>query len=271
MNALQLIGQQSVEIIPDAIGHRDSLVAAAAAITQVEDELDQHEAAEALKSLKEVAKTVEEGRVAVKAKPLDLTRQIDSIASGFVAPIKSEIERLGAILAAFTRRQREAAEAEERARQAAISEEKRKAAEAERIRKEADAAAQRAVDEAKRKAEAEFLAEDPADAEKAKAEAAAAQAQAEEQARKANEAKAAAEAAEAVRLKSMVTTKAVKPPAMAGLRLQEVWEFEVLDVHALLRDHPNLVDLVPKGGEIKKALKAGSTLSGIRAWKTDRI
>lgn len=79
---------------------------------------------------------------------------------------------------------------------------------------------------------------------------------------------------EAVQEKFAERVKAEAPPIEAiasakakGQVVTETWEFEVTDIHALYRHHPNLVKLEPIRGEIKSLLKNGVDIKGVRGWK----
>lgn len=50
-----------------------------------------------------------------------------------------------------------------------------------------------------------------------------------------------------------------------GQVVREDIEIEVFDIWALVRDHPNLVRVEPRLADIKDAVRAGRTISGVRA------
>jgi hypothetical protein len=69
------------------------------------------------------------------------------------------------------------------------------------------------------------------------------------------------------RVQQEAPTAPIAPVRAKGQRVEETIEFEVTDIHALYRAHPNLVKLTELRAEIKSCLKAGMKVTGIRTWK----
>ena len=59
-------------------------------------------------------------------------------------------------------------------------------------------------------------------------------------------------------------------PKAEGQKMQEVWEFTILNILELANGRPDLVDIVPKRREIKEVLNQGFRIPGIKAWKEVR-
>ena len=133
MNALELrnVGSVEIAIAPSAAIVRDDAIAAAGWVAQVASHAQFGAAAEALKGLRSVAKSVEVSRTAIKAPVLDLGKKIDATAKAFVAEVDQEITRLTGLMTQWEVEQRRLAAEAERQRQE--EERRRQAEEAARI------------------------------------------------------------------------------------------------------------------------------------------
>jgi hypothetical protein len=138
MQTLQLLNvdQALVSLAPNAEGERDKLVAQAKDITGIADELDFAVAADVLRQLSTLRKSVEDTRAEVKKPVLNLGRQIDGLAASFAGPVETEARRINSLIANYMAvQQRKADEAERErqrlAREAEQKETERRAADAE--------------------------------------------------------------------------------------------------------------------------------------------
>lgn len=267
---------------------RDELIGQAQACMVVKDQPSQLAATETLRSLRDFYKTIVNGKDAAKAPVLKIEREIDSLFHDLADEVKSEGERLGAILGSYDIEQKRLAEV---ARQEAAREERRireeaaakERAEAERqeklaaqaraevarqqaaIKAEADAKAARARTEAGREraakgAEAAALRL----AEQAKQDAIEAEAKAQREAKARFE----EEARKVAETRSAAVAIAAKKPK--GTATREDIKFEVLDIAALYEAAPYLVTLSPNNQGIKAALgnlRPDQSLPGIKWWK----
>ena len=204
-------------------------------------------------------------RVAVKAPVLDLGRKIDGLAQDAVFKVVTEKARLNGLLTRFMVRQREAAEALERARQAEMKRLADEQARRDREEREQAEAAAKAAEAARKAAEAEFLS-DPNDG-KAKAEALEAQRKADEELKKAEQARIAKATAEASRLQAMVSSKPITAPKIAGISVRDTWNYKVTDLYALYTARPDLCTITDRRAEILRELRAGVTIPGVESWK----
>lgn len=208
----------TVVLVPTEIQARDTLIAQAKQIQAVEDELDAEVCGNTLRELQAMAKAVEANRTEVKNPVLELSRKIDGLAKEFATPIDAELGRLKAMFSKYQAEQIRRAQEAEAKRQA----------EARRIEEEA-----RAKAEEQRKAEAALLegeAQPPAP-EPPKAPPA--------------------------ELLLPLPPKPKPVPTPAGISARTVWTFEVTDIHALYKSHPEWVQLEPLRAEINKALANG--------------
>ena len=114
---------------------RKQIVEKAATVTEVKDEASQKVAVQVLRALKGLAKEMEDSRQLVKKPVLDLGRNIDAMASEYIALPTKEATRINNAILAYQRVMREEAEA------ALAMAEKLEAKRQARIRKEAEAAA----------------------------------------------------------------------------------------------------------------------------------
>lgn len=233
-NALALIGDgYTLGITADAKLEKAVLLSASNEVTIVND-LDTYEvASDKTRALASMRNAVEKSRKAVKEPVLALGKQIDAIAAEFVSDIEAEEKRIQSLMQGYAREQaRIRAEAEAEARRAA--------AEAQRQQEEAARKLREAEEQARR---AEVL-KTKAAQDKANAAAEQARVQAQEATRKAQE--------EQTRmLEKSLASVAVAAPA----GVKEELDFDLVDVAALYRAAPHLVDLTPKRREILAALK----------------
>lgn len=193
-----------------------------------------------IRRLKEITKTVEESRKAIKAPVLTLGRDIDSAASDFVEDLERESARLSRLAGAYqAEEQRKAREAEEARKR-----------EEERIERERLEAERKASEEADEKAKSAVTLEDleKAEEERERAE--------EEARRKAAEATAAT-----------VISAPVSAPRVSSLATVPVTKFELTDINALYAARPDLVELVPKRAAINEAIKTNKSIPGLRIWE----
>jgi hypothetical protein len=130
---LTLAGLSEAKIVlaPDANERRATALSAARAITSVSDAFDAETAADALRTVSDLAKQVEAARAVVKAPVLELGKKIDSTAKDFSADLEAEKVRLSRLLGEFQAVERAKAEEVQRAA----------AAEARRLAEEAARAA----------------------------------------------------------------------------------------------------------------------------------
>lgn len=236
MNALELrnVGSVEIAIAPSAAIVRDDAIAAAGWVAQVASHAQFGAAAEALKGLRSVAKSVEVSRTAIKAPVLDLGKKIDATAKAFVAEVDQEITRLTGLMTQWEIEQRRLAAEAERQRQ----EEERRARAAEEaklaeIRRQQEAAAR-----------AEMLAN--TEAERAAAEAH----------RIAAEVAAAAER-EAAAARAAVVPVVIQAPKVSGTVVREEWTFEVTDLRAFAQAHPDLVEITVRRADVLKMIRGG--------------
>jgi len=235
----------------------------ASAVVQVQGETDQMLAVGALTSIKRLLKLVEDSRQMVKAPVLDLGRKLDAKAKEFAAELTAEASRLESLLSAFQAEQRRIAQEAGARRQAELRkiEQERLAAEREAQRKaqEAEAASRRQLEAqlAKAKNEQEAKA----------AQERSLRAQAEANAR---------QQAEAARLNREAQDRALRvsaAPAVApirtdGMRVREVWKFEVLDARSVYGAHPELCAVEVSQSLVNNAMRNGlRECPGLRIWK----
>jgi hypothetical protein len=131
MQTLQLLNvdQALVSLAPNAEGERDKLVAQAKDITGIADELDFAVAADVLRQLRTLHKSVEDTRAEVKKPVLNLGRQIDGLAATFVGPVETEATRINSLIADYMAAQQRKADEAERERQRLAREAEQKEAE----------------------------------------------------------------------------------------------------------------------------------------------
>lgn len=245
------VGEVLVSITQNAIGQRDALLADGKGFEECCDTFTASAIATHVKELKRLQKACELSRTEVKKPVLALGREVDQLARDFTRPIAEQISRLQELANVFAKEQ-------ERIRQQAIEDNRRKAE-----------AAQREAAEARRKAE---------EAEKAKAteaqDAAPFVPMVDPEKREVEQANAEVEAREkaeeAARLRSSAAQleKAKATEAVAGMGTVTKWDFEIVDLMALLNHNRNLVDIKPRRAMILGLLKQGQEIPGVKSITT---
>jgi pyruvate/2-oxoglutarate dehydrogenase complex dihydrolipoamide acyltransferase (E2) component len=266
VNHITLTGfsSPSVAIDPSAWAARDSAISEARCVGKVCDPLTAELAVVALKSLKDLSRTVEKHRKDIKEPVLNLGRLIDSTAKDFCADLEKEETRITKLLNAYQSEIDRIAREQEEKRQADIrrlQEEERKRQE-EAARKEREAkAAQEAAERAAREA---------VNAEQRKA--------AIEQARLADEERRrlAAQAAQEAAIARQAEAKAMQPtqaPQRAeGASVQRPWVFDLIDINALYKARPELVELNVKRSEILARIRAGEReIPGVKIYQETKV
>lgn len=265
--AVTHIEQVSVTISPDALTIRDSAITDARAIVLIADDFTLECAAESFVALNKILRAVESERKLVKAPVLNLGTDIDTKAKDFVAPVKTESERLDGMITSYRDKKRREAEELERQRQAElarIEKEKADAAESEQKRIADAAKAEADRKKAEEQAQCAFTPQELNDAQ-AKAKAAEA-----EQLRLDQEAQTGRQrTAELERQRQLTQRAVVIPPAkIAGLTETKVWRFEVTDLEILTRQNFKLVRVEPNTAAITIAIADGCRdIPGLRIWQ----
>ena len=272
-NALAILGDgYQIQITPEAEKQKATILTAARAVVAVTDADSCDIAQSRLRSLASVRTAVESSRKQVKAPVIDLGKRIDGIAADFVADVVAEESRLSGLVTEYAREQqrikREAELAAERERQRVERERheaemaaQREAARIEQERQAAERAAHEA-EIARLKAEAAQSEEGQRAAREAQEKALAAQREAEaraEAARRQAEADAAAarEREEDARIAAAAVLAA---PAPAGVR--EEIDYEVDDILAFVAKFPQLCRIEPKRADVLAALKKSFERNG---------
>lgn len=229
---------------------KENALATATLVHKVTSPSQEKLAADTMRDLKAVERTVEDARKTVKAPILEIGRKIDSAASVFILEVQGEHHRIRRLVENYQAELlRQKQEAERKARE--------ELARIERERAEAERAEQRRIEEARR-------------AELAKARDEQERAAAEERAQRAAEEAQARAAQQAQQAQAAVLTALPTPVKTAGMAVAEEWDFEVKDALVLANCHPEFVTITPKVRDIKAALKEGVPFKGIRAWKAVR-
>lgn len=284
MSALVLCGAQAVTVTqdPGAIAERDKLIARSKLVETITNQAQYESCREAVRSLKKWRAGVESDRVAVKAEPLRVTREIDALAGAVTKPAQTEEIRAHALAEAWAIEQ-------ERIREEAARKAK---AEADRLAKEAAdklAAEQRAIrDEQARKQKeiddaalaAAKAAVTPEQARKARMDKLKAEMDAEQEA---EAAEARAKVAAANRATEAVQKTAWVPAVKSALKTVPQWKVvntpEFLEAHPgaaaglqLAISNPELVNIVPKVREIEAQLRAGvRKIDGLEIWEEKEL
>lgn len=237
MKALVLHGVEncSIAVDPSFTAQKRLAIEEAQLCQAVNDSFTQAAAIESLRSLTIIQQQVEDDRQRIKKPVLDIGRQIDATAKGFISDVETEINRLKRLLSSYMsellwkaaeeRRQQE--EAQRQAQEA----ERRRLAELERQRREAEEAARKA-----------------------------------EQASTPQEATQALQAAVVAEEKAEALAAPVAQPVFVapvvhraeGSVVSERWTFDLVDIRALYAAHPELVQLSPKRAEILTLIRAGT-------------
>lgn len=237
MNSLVLHGVDkcAISVDPTFTAQKRLAIEEAQLCQSVNDPFTQAAATESLRALARIQKQVEEDRQRIKQPVLQIGRQIDATAQGFVADVATEINRLKGLLSSYEVEQRRKADEERRrqeeAQRQAQEAERRRQAELERQRREAEEAARNA-----------------------------------EQAKTAQEATQALQAAVVAEEKAEALAAPVAQPVFVapvvhradGSVVSERWTFDLVDIRALYAAHPELVQLTPKRAEILTLIRAGT-------------
>lgn len=237
-------------------------------IGRVSSDEDEKQAYEAQKALANLTRFCEKSRKEVKEPVLALGKAIDNAAKTFVEDLDSELRRISKLIGdwnALKLAKQQAAEAAARAEQERIARERFE--EEKRIAREA-AEAQRKLDE-----EAAALARQAAEATNAEEAAKAEQLRIDLEKRKQQAEADSLEKFDALAEEASRKVAAVVVPVaqkLEGQVIRQEWEITVTDKWALARAHPGCVDIVPRISEIKAALNAGSTLTGVTATKVTK-
>lgn len=207
---------------------RDALLASARGITAVTDRFDADCAITVQRDLKAFADLIEAGRVSVKAPYLEATRKIDALAKELAADVETEQRRLGRIVGTF--------ELEEKRR-------------ADDERRKAEAEAARIAAEAAEKAAAAAQKEKTVEAKERAADNVFAAAQ-----------------TKIVEVKQAAAN--VVAPRPSGVRVIQKPKFEVTDISALYKAHPEYCKLSTNDAAILAVMRANPNIQipGLRTW-----
>lgn len=218
----------------DSIKRRDELIETSQNVEQVVSDTTQQMAADQLKAVQAMISQTEKDRKASKKPFDDIGKKITVEAREFSAPLETEKRRLQTMLSAYHDEQlRKQRDEERKARE--------RQAEIERQKQEALAKQQQAMKEAK----------SVADVANATAEAELAVSRLEKE-------------QEAVKVSHATTA--------TGTAASQEWLFEVEDLKKVFEKYgEELLDIRPKAGEIKRRLKAGEKLEGIKAWQETKV
>ena len=211
------------------------------------------EAALQMKAAKKLCKEVDEARKVVVAPLRAIAEDAMTRKKAFVDDIEVETKRLSGVIGTFERIKREKAEKINREEQEKLRKEQ------ERIQKEAD-------DRAKKEKEA-------SDKEIAKAkEANDKKRENELRLEKHNQAaKIEAEAKEELKkVKSVAKAEIATSKPAKTVTLRKEWKFEVTDINMLQMMNPDLVTLSANTLEIKKKIKDGQPVPGLKIWSEDK-
>lgn len=221
------LSETQITILPDAAKVRDAALAKASCITAVTDAFESEMAADALRDLKTLERSIEDARKIVKAPVLELSRKIDATAKTFIERVSGEALRIGRLLGEYQaeeRKKREAAEREARRKEemrlAQLEQERR-----ERIAQETQGRTGTLVE----------------DLEKAEEEA----------------------VKDVIAIRQEASTVVAPNPSGVQTRGKTCWEIE--DVGLLLRERPDLFS--PDEKKIRAALKITEKIPGLRVWK----
>ena len=259
--AVHGVSSVQVEIAAEAYARRKAVIEAAdfapMAITCSDT---RQEIATALADVNRLLKEVEKGRTEVKAPVLALGRKIDAAAEEFSAPLAAAQKRLQSVLTEDAKQQARITREAEEKRQAELrrqqEEERKRQAEIDRQAREAEQArlaAERAEREAKT-AEARAAAQEAA--RKAADEAAALAVQKEK------------EAAAAKLEQAELLCQPVAPAKAAGTTVRNLWTFDVVDIHAVYKAHPDLVELTVKRADVLALIRSGTReIPGLSIWQ----
>ena len=81
------------------------------------------------------------------------------------------------------------------------------------------------------------------------------------------------ESAQAKQLEDVRQTGVTFTPATLGgeVGLKDVPKYEIINLHEAYLSNPDLFDIVPKDGEIKKAVRAGRVMNFIKGWMESKL
>lgn len=276
-------GDARIQTTADARKERDHLLTVSAKLTNVATPEQAQTAADALRSLRDFTKLIENSRVTVKAPVLELTKKIDGLAKELTAELDAEVTRIGRIIGEWQAAERR--KVEEAERKAREEEQRiwRKAQEKERIEqqriaKEEKERAEKAAAEVRALEEKAARARSEAGRAKASEEAEdrRIQAQIEQDTRREQEEQERSKRAQQASVDvaqtriSALNVVAAKP---SGVATRPEIEFEVDDIAALYAAAPYLIKMEVNTSALKAALKGlqpGKTLAGVRHWTTHK-
>lgn len=217
---------------PAAIEAKRVALESARAVTVVDSHESAHAALTALGQCKQLLKLAEESRKELKAPLLDAGRDIDAQVKSYAAELTAESDRLARLGVSFEEAQRRAAEEAQR---------KVYEAEQERLR-QLQLERREVMTDTSHPAAARLAQLDAADA-------------------------AAVRDIAAIR---QTAAQAVVPSAPAGTQLRKDWKFEVTDIHALYKAHPELCTIEPNNAAIRAVIKTRD-LPGVRRWQDAKV
>lgn len=225
------IVDQGIRTTDEARSLAYNLEQSLSAITVVDSPATQAAATDTARDAQAFLKRLEASRKAVKAPVLEIGRKIDDLATELASPVKTEMNRVGQMVAKFQTAEAMRVEKERRERE------------------ERERAAMQAKIEADRKArEAEMKMASDADLEKAL--------EAEQ---------------EAKRKEAAMYAELTKPQPTAvkatGAVTRKVLRYEVTDIHALYLAAPHLVKMEPNIMAIKSTCKPTDTIPGLKLWE----
>jgi len=229
-----------------AVVRRNAALEASALVGRVTDSGEQDRAVQAQIQLDTLRREVEAARKAVKAPVLDLSREIDRVASEWLAEVEDESLRVSRLVADYQA-------AEIKRREAAERSARLEAERIERERREQEEAVAQQIERERQAALAAATSIEQQD----EIDRVACERQREEQERLQADA----------RRQQMELVAAIKPPDRAeGQSVRQDWDFEVVDIWQLARMHPACVEVKARRSEILGLLRTGHTLAGIRAF-----
>lgn len=249
--AVHGVSSVQVEIAAEAYARRKEVLDTAGfapkAITCADT---RQEVADALAAVNRLLKEVESGRKEVKAPVLDLGRKIDATAEEFTAPLAVAQRALQTVLTKDAEEQARIAREAEAKRQEELrrqqEEERKRQAELDRQAREAEQARLAAERAAREAQNAEVRAKAQQEAAEASKVSAALAAQREK------------EAAEAKLQQAELMRVPVAPAKATGTTVRTSWTFDVVDIHALYKARPDLVELTVKRADVLALIRAGT-------------
>ncbi len=249
-----------------ALGLRDEALTVASRIQRVTDAAENALAVEAQTKLTVIHKMFEAEREVRKRPVLEAGRQLDSSVKMALAPVAKELVRLNEMVSTFQIEERRRVAEEERLRQEELNKiERQRQAELDRIAREQEVV-ERLAREAREKADRDLAA---AKTKKQREDAARSQREASEANRRAQElAERNVTSIEQVNNLADAAKELEAPTKterVAGQVFRDDWDIEVTNPYDLAKFHPDCVTITPLMGPIKKALKEGIALKGVKA------